>query len=166
MGMRPTISSETLRRLLDEAAASRHEVCGVLRGIGEGIERADPAANVAADPARHFEIDPAALFAAHRDARRGGAAVLGWYHSHPSGNADPSATDAAQAAADGRLWLIVGGGIARLWRAVANGERHGRFDAVAFDVIDGGHVEKNREAVHMDRAGRTMTSAASQGSSL
>lgn len=166
MGMRPSFTSETIRALLVEAAGSTQEVCGLLRGTGDRIETAQPARNLAADPARHFEIDPAALLKAYRDARGGGAAVLGCYHSHPSGSAYPSPTDAAQAAADGRLWLIIGGGTARLWRAVANGERHGRFDPVRFDVIEAGHVENNCEAVQMDISGRTMTFGAAQGSSL
>jgi len=163
--MEPEISSDLLRRLLREAAGSAVEICGILRGKAGSVLFAEAARNIAADPARHFEIDPAALFAALRDARGGGAAVLGWYHSHPSGNPDPSATDAVQAAADGMLWLIVGGGTVRLWRAVADGARYGRFDPVAFTVKDAGHVEKNCEAVHMDPAGRTMTFAKAQGSS-
>ncbi len=163
--MEPEISSDLLRRLLREAAGSAIEICGILRGEAGRILHAAPTRNVAADPARHFEIDPAALFAALRDARAGGDALLGWYHSHPSGNCDPSATDAAQAAADGMLWLIVGGGTVRLWRAVADGARHGRFDPVVFTVKAGAHVEKNCEAVQMDGAGRTMTFAKAQGSS-
>lgn len=163
--MEPEISSDVVVRLLRTANETAVEICGILRGTGERITAAEPARNVAADPARHFEIDPAALFAALRDARRGGAAILGWYHSHPSGSADPSATDAAQAAPDGMLWLIVGGGTVRLWRAVADGARHGRFDPVSFTVAASGHVEKNCEAVHMEEAGRTMTFAKAQGSS-
>lgn len=163
--MEPEISSELLTELLRAANESAVEICGVLRGTGETIIAAEAARNLAVDPARHFEIDPAALFAALRDARRGGLAVLGWYHSHPSGSAEPSATDAAQAAPDGKLWLIAGGGTVRLWRAVPHGARHGRFDAVPFSVKQAGHVEKNCEAVHMDGAGRTMTFAKAQGSS-
>ena len=163
--MEPEISSELLGELLRAAGDSAVEICGILRGAPECIVAAYPAGNVAEDPARHFEIDPVALFAALRDVRRGGAEILGWYHSHPSGNADPSATDAADAAADGRLWLILGGGSARLWRAVADGARHGRFDPVTFTVRASGHVEKNCEAAHMDRDGRTMTFAKAQGSS-
>ncbi|RZM10829.1 MAG: hypothetical protein EOP68_05345, partial [Sphingomonas sp.] len=71
--------------------------------------------------ARSFEIDPVALFAAHRRARAGGQAVVGHYHSHPSGVPVPSARDAAQAMGDGALWLIIGGGEARLWRSVERG---------------------------------------------
>ncbi|MEP9400868.1 Mov34/MPN/PAD-1 family protein [Sphingomonas silueang] len=158
--MTPLFSSDLLLALLRAAADSRIELCGLLRGEGRRIVAADPAANVAADPARTFEIDPAALFAAHRDARRpGGAAVVGCYHSHPSGDPMPSATDAAQAAPDGMLWLILGHAQARLWRAVAAGAVHGRFDPVRFGIADVGNVEKKWLTVHMDVAGQKLLSA-------
>ena len=40
--------------------------------------------------------------------------MIGHYHSHPNGSAEPSPRDLA-AAEPGRLWLIIGGGVARLW---------------------------------------------------
>ena len=90
-------------------------------------------ANVAADPARRFEIDPGALIAALRAERGGGETVIGYWHSHPSGDATPSATDAAMAAADGKIWLIVAGGTVTAWRAGATGV-HGRFERLAVDA--------------------------------
>lgn len=120
------------------AAATRDpnvEACGLLLGMG-AILRATEARNVAADPARTFEIDPAALFAALRDERAGGAQVLGYWHSHPSGDANPSATDAAQAAPDGRVWIIVTQNAVSAWKAVERGAVHGRFDAVELVTID------------------------------
>ena len=120
--MSVTISSELLGRLLAEAAASPNaEICGLLFGAAGSIEAAQACANVAADPARTFEIDPKALFAAHRRARGGAAAVIGHYHSHPSGLPVPSTRDAAQAMGDGAIWVIVGGGEARAWRSVEMG---------------------------------------------
>ncbi|MEG3082517.1 M67 family metallopeptidase [Sphingomonas sp. PB2P12] len=116
------ISSELLRRLLAEAGASpKAEVCGLLYGVAGRIEVAEPCPNVAPDPARAFEIDPAALFAAHRRARGGAAAVIGHYHSHPSGLPIPSPRDAAQAMGDGAIWVILGVGMARAWRSVEAG---------------------------------------------
>jgi proteasome lid subunit RPN8/RPN11 len=113
-----TISSEILAKLIAAADASPHaEICGLLLGGADRIERAEACDNVAADPMRTFEIDPIALFAAHRDARGVGAAVVGHYHSHPSGVAVPSPRDAAQAMGDGALWLILATGQARLWRS-------------------------------------------------
>ncbi|MEC3911116.1 M67 family metallopeptidase [Sphingobium sp. CR2-8] len=115
--MRVEISRLVLEQIVALAAADTNEVCGLLLGSADRIEAILPAANVAPDPARHFELDPAALIAAHRTARGGGAAIVGHYHSHPSGVSEPSATDAACASPDGSLWLIVGAGQTTLWRA-------------------------------------------------
>ena len=125
--MSVTISSLLRDRIVALAAADDGEICGLLLGQAGRIEAIAPAANVAADPARHFELDPAVLIAAHRAARSGGPRVIGHYHSHPSGVAIPSATDAACAMPDGTLWLIVAGEAVRLWRA-----QPGRGGAVAF----------------------------------
>lgn len=84
------------------------------------------ARNVAEDPERRFEIDPAALFAAIRGERAGGPMLVGYYHSHPTGHAEPSETDRAMAAGDGKLWLIVAGETVSAWCARKDG----------FDPID------------------------------
>lgn len=89
--------------------------------------------NVAEEPERRFEIDPAALFAALRAERAGGPRIAGYWHSHPSGDATPSVTDAAMAAPDGKLWLIVGRGTETLWRSMEAGALQGRFDPVTWD---------------------------------
>ena len=128
------ISSTLLAGLLADAQNSPdREVCGLLYGVERRITGAEACANVAADPVRAFEIDPAALFAAHRRARNGGQAVIGHYHSHPSGAAVPSARDAAQAVGDGALWLILTAREARLWRS----DRAGAFAEVE-QIADGG----------------------------
>ncbi|WP_156678404.1 M67 family metallopeptidase [Sphingomonas profundi] len=128
------IATATLERILAYAAAAPdREVCGLLFGDDRAIRSASPAANVAAEPARRFEIDPQALFAAIRAERDGGPRLIGHYHSHPSGEAAPSACDAA-AAEPGRLWLIVAGRHAAAFRAVAGGPIHGAFAAVPLAV--------------------------------
>jgi proteasome lid subunit RPN8/RPN11 len=116
-------------------AADAHpvEACGLLLGREGAAEQALPCRNVAADPAVRFEIDPATLLAAHRGARAGGPAVIGCYHSHPSGSAAPSPRDASDAAPDGGVWLILAGGEARAWRAVQDGTLHGRFDPLTIE---------------------------------
>nr|WP_234036251.1 M67 family metallopeptidase [Porphyrobacter sp. YT40] len=98
------------------AAAHPREACGILLGTGHRITAAREAANVHPQPRTHFEIDPQALIDAHRQARSGGAQVLGYFHSHPSGPPEPSATDRACAAGDGKVWAIVAGDDVRLWR--------------------------------------------------
>jgi proteasome lid subunit RPN8/RPN11 len=131
MAMSVRISSDLLDRIGAEARASDSEVCGILIGRDGVVAQAAPCRNVAADPHRRFEIDPAALLAAHRQARGSGLAVIGHYHSHPSGSPVPSARDAAEAHPDGAIWLIIAGDQCRAWRAVAAGAVEGRFDPVA-----------------------------------
>jgi proteasome lid subunit RPN8/RPN11 len=114
------------------ARATPQEACGLLLGHGLRIERAQPARNVHATPLTHFEIDPQALIDAHRAARAGGPQVLGYYHSHPSGPAEPSAADRAQAAGDGKVWAIVAGGEARFWRDTADG-----FEPLSYALVEG-----------------------------
>lgn len=130
--MNIAIATSALAAIVDHArAAAPAEACGIVFGDGGTIVAAEPAANVAAHPERSFEIEPAALLRAHRDARGAGRRIVGWYHSHPGGGTTPSATDAARAVEDGKLWLIAGGGQVAAWRVVPGGAVHGRFDAVA-----------------------------------
>lgn len=127
MGLR--ISSCVIALIQQAAAeAAPLEACGLLFGA-DGVERASVTANVSDDPARRFEIDPGALIAALKAARAGGETVIGYWHSHPAGDATPSATDAEMAAADGKLWVIVAGETVTAWRAGVSG-LHGRFERV------------------------------------
>ncbi|RSV40547.1 peptidase [Sphingomonas sp. ABOLD] len=112
-------------------AAAPREACGLLLGAGGRIERFTECANVSDAPEIRFEIDPAALFAALRAERAGGNALLGYWHSHPSGDAAPSRTDAAMAAPDGKLWVILGGEDVTCWRA---GDA-GRWDKFAEEAL-------------------------------
>lgn len=133
--MRAEISSAALHQIVAAAAASpQAEICGLLFGEPDRIDRAEPCANVAATPADSFEIDPAALLAAYRAMRKGGPRLAGCYHSHPVGRAAPSPRDAEAAAPDGWLWLIAAGGEVTAWRAVLDGSLYGRFDSVALEV--------------------------------
>lgn len=119
--MRLEISREALASVLAEAAASPDaEVCGLLLGQVLRVEHVVSCRNVADEPTSAFEIDPQALIAAHKAARAGGPAVIGHYHSHPTGSAEPSTRDAA-AARGGEVWLIVGRGNAAAWRANDDG---------------------------------------------
>lgn len=90
--------------------AHPHEACGILLGTVELITGFIRTENVHPTPATRFEIDPQALIDAHRAARDGGPQVVGYFHSHPAGPAEPSATDALMAAGDGAIWAIAGGG--------------------------------------------------------
>ncbi len=117
------------------------EACGLLLGVGNRIDLAIAATNVALDPHRAFEIDPALLLQSHREARTGGAALLGWYHSHPDGGAQPSAADAARAIDAGKLWLIATKGGLDGFISVADGPIEGRFAAGDLIILPPGTRE-------------------------
>lgn len=126
-----TISSLLLDEMIDAATAKPDaEICGLLLGQGSSVEAVLPCANIAASPGDSFEIDPAALIAAHRAARNGGPAVIGHYHSHPRGPAEPSARDAA-AAEPGSYWIIIARRDVRCWLAATEG----RFVPVGLSAL-------------------------------
>lgn len=133
------ISSAALQQITADAAASPDaEICGLLFGSDGFVERAEPCANVAPDPSHAFEIDPVSLIAAYRAMRCGGPRLVGCYHSHPRGAPEPSPRDAAAANPDGWLWAIIAGGRLDLYRAVADGPRHGMFEAVSHQIVPTG----------------------------
>lgn len=133
--MQVMLSSALHAQMLAHAeAAGPHECCGLLFGCGDTIHRAAPAPNVSDVPERAFEIDPSVLIAAERAMRRGGDAIIGHYHSHPNGRAEPSPCDAAAAAFDGRLWLVIAGGQITAWRATSAGALLGAFDPIALQL--------------------------------
>ena len=93
-------------------AAYPREACVLLVGRAEAdrIEIAEIVAgdNVAASPEREFEFDPAKHIALLRRLRQSKAPerLVGHWHSHPNGRAEPSAQDAAMANDPGLVWLI------------------------------------------------------------
>lgn len=112
-------------------AAHPREACGLLLGEAGRITAARETANVHPTPATHFEIDPQALIDAHRAARAGGPEVVGYFHSHPTGAAAPSATDLAMAAQDGRIWAIIAGEEVTFWQDTRAG-----FTALSYRVVE------------------------------
>jgi proteasome lid subunit RPN8/RPN11 len=130
------ISSALRDRLCNAAKRTPDvEVCGLIFGTVDQIDDLVDCANVAAEPTRTFELDPTALFAALRAERGGGPMLLGYWHSHPSGDIRPSATDAARAAADGKVWLIVAGDLVGAWRAMPGDGGGTVFAAVTLHVL-------------------------------
>lgn len=126
-----SLSRKQHRQLLDWAEkAGSLECCGLLLGRGAAVSKLVLANNVAAEPSRHFEIDPAVLIAAEKLARQGGPSILGYFHSHPNGLARPSAQDAASAADDGRVWLILADGDVTAWLSVMESTGAIRFEPV------------------------------------
>jgi proteasome lid subunit RPN8/RPN11 len=101
------IVPEALESIVRQARAVQPvECCGLLIGSGSTVTEAMQIANVSEAP-NHFFVDPKGHIDGRRDARRRGLDVLGFYHSHPHTPATPSATDRAEAAYPGLLYLIV-----------------------------------------------------------
>src|SRR6266436_5579420 len=108
------LADELAAAVLQAAArAYPNEACGLI----EGIDTADgwralaihEAANVAGDPARRFLVDPEVQFALLRKLRGTERRIIGCFHSHPNGRAEPSATDRANAYESDFLYLIAAG---------------------------------------------------------
>ena len=99
--------------LLAAARAYPNEACGLIEGKdtedGWIATAVHEAANIARDPARHFLIDPQPQFDLMRALRGKDTRIIGCFHSHPDGVAEPSATDRAEAYESDFLYLIAAG---------------------------------------------------------
>jgi len=137
------IDREALTTIVAHARRDAPRECaGLLIGRPDQILEAVPAANQAADPLRHYEIGPAEYFAQIRRCRQVSAAqsdtfaVIGSYHSHPRGGADPSETDLAMAF-PAFVFLIVGlGGSIGGMEVRAHEFAGGAFTPVTLTVRD------------------------------
>jgi len=119
------IASADLAAIRAQArAAMPLEACGLLIGTEDDrVSRLEPASNVAAEPARRFEVDPRALLALHRRLRGTPERLIGHWHSHPQGQAVPSACDREMVSDPDMAWLIVAApdGPVRAWRPTDDG---------------------------------------------
>ncbi|HVT25357.1 M67 family metallopeptidase [Hyphomicrobium sp.] len=108
------ILPQTLRdQIAREAlAAQPSECCGLIEGTYIKQEAralaCHPTRNLAA-ASDSFEIDPARHIELLRTLRGTQRRILGCYHSHPNGRAEPSSRDLAQATDENFLWLIAAG---------------------------------------------------------
>lgn len=112
-------AADAYERLLDHARdGAPAEVCGVLGGTtdeeGDGsdagerrVDAALPVENVAERPRTRYELDAAEQLERIEAIEGEGSEVVGFYHSHPTGPAKPSATDRAQATWPGASYVIV-----------------------------------------------------------
>ncbi len=93
-------------------AAYPEEACGLLVGrAGPGgaiqVSAVEASANVAEPPrTRRFEVDPKLRLRLERALRESPDSVMGVYHSHPNGRAEPSETDISMIFEPDMIWLI------------------------------------------------------------
>ena len=97
------IVAELIRHAREEAP---RECCGLLIGRGREIVRSARARNLDPSLSRYL-IDPADHFEAIRTARASGMEVIGAYHSHPTGDPVPSASDVAEASGGAKFLYVI-----------------------------------------------------------
>jgi proteasome lid subunit RPN8/RPN11 len=121
LARRVQVATLLLARLRQLARlALPREACGALLGTVDGnavrVGEVLPLPNAAPEVHR-FLLDANAVRAADAAATRAGLDVVGFYHSHPDGTAEPSGSD-LEAAWPWYCYLIVeaGGGRVRVWR--------------------------------------------------
>jgi proteasome lid subunit RPN8/RPN11 len=109
------IDAALMKVMADAAeAAWPAEACGLVVGRGRGqlirVTRIVPAPNLLAETADRFELDPGARIRLEVELRETGGKdrVVGHYHSHTDGTADPSGTDRAMATEPDLAWVVVG----------------------------------------------------------
>ena len=106
------ISQLDLDRIEASAQSSLpRESCGIMLGAqnqdGWHVSGIVESRNIAPDDRTdRFEIDPALLLRVQKAARAGGPRMIGVYHSHPGGKAEPSSTDLETSWQSGMIWVI------------------------------------------------------------
>jgi proteasome lid subunit RPN8/RPN11 len=99
--------------LLAAGRAYPKEACGLIEGRDAQqdwvVTAIHEAPNLSENPTRHFLIDPQVQFDLMRRLRGKDTRIIGCFHSHPNGVAEPSATDRAEAYESDFLYLIAGG---------------------------------------------------------
>jgi proteasome lid subunit RPN8/RPN11 len=115
------------------------ECCGLIGGVSEtraaSLYRLR---NVTSRPESEYEAAPEDLFAAQRQMRERGEALLAIYHSHPrSSDPSPSETDVRQAYYPSAKYLIIGlAGVEAVLKAFSIAEREQRWEQVEYEIVD------------------------------
>ncbi|MGQ0563031.1 MAG: Mov34/MPN/PAD-1 family protein [Gemmatimonadota bacterium] len=109
------------------ARASDTEICGALIGDNDGVIEAVPLVNRSARARDAFFIPAEEVLRAEREAEARGARLVGFYHSHPRGDAVPSGSDLEQALPGYIYWIASSEGEVRAWRL--------REDRSGFDEV-------------------------------
>lgn len=146
-----------LKQIADLAeAAYPRECCGLLVGEADRrgatvwrVARIEPSKNLAADDHNdRFEIDPRLRLRLQKELRGGPETVIGVFHSHPDGPAQPSDTDLENAWEPELIWLItaVVGGQATQTTAHRLIDRASRFEPLAMRATDW-HADPSRAPV-------------------
>ena len=115
------------------------ECCGLIAGSTDAEAKTIyPLRNVTPAPEIAYEAAPEELFAAQRQMRERGEALLAIYHSHPrASDPSPSETDVRLAYYPSASYLIIGlGGPEPIVKAFEISEREQRWKQVEYVIAD------------------------------
>lgn len=146
-----------LKQITDLAeAAYPRECCGLLIGTQDGVDggtwrvtKVTPSENLAPDDRNdRFEVDPRVRLRLQKELRGASETLIGIYHSHPDGPAQPSATDLENAWEPELIWLItaVVAGQATQTNAYRLTDQASRFAQIALCTADW-HAAPSRSPV-------------------
>ena len=101
------IPDKILEQIVAQAKAQAPvEVCGILAGKGDVVEKFYEMTNVD-NSNDHFMMDPAEQFGIVKNMRAAGVGMLAIYHSHPETPARPSAEDIRLALTSEVIYVII-----------------------------------------------------------
>lgn len=122
------VKSAIMDAIRCRAQGSGTEICGALLSRDGRLEEARPLANESTRREYRFFIPARKVLDLERMAEAEGQMLLGFYHSHPNGDAVPSSSDLSEAV-PGYIHVIASRtGEVRAWRL--------RDDRSGFDEID------------------------------
>jgi desampylase len=123
-----TMTTTIIERIRAEASNANTEICGALIGDGTAVIRTLALVNHSAHTQDSFYIPATEVMRIERAADLEGHMVMGFYHSHPNGDAVPSTTDVHEAVPGYVYWIVSRSGDVRAWRL--------RADRTGFDEVD------------------------------
>lgn len=116
-----------------------NEACGLLAGIGGQVRMVYALTNVASSPVA-YTVDPTEHFRALQHAERAGWDLIGVFHSHPNGPAEPSEVDRRLALAPAWHYVIVGGAGFGELRSFRIRDGHTEEEVVDCSPLPSGHA--------------------------
>jgi desampylase len=123
-----TMTQAIIDRIRDDASHSDAEICGALLGDGTAVTEMLPLTNHSVHTRDSFHIPAAEVMRLERAAESDGNMLMGFYHSHPRGDAVPSVTDVLEAVPGYVYWIVSRSGELRAWRL--------RDDRTRFDEVE------------------------------
>lgn len=152
-----------MKQIIDCAeVACPAECCGLLVGREPDpgsdtwhVTRVEPSDNLAPNGRNdRFEVDPRLRLRLQKELRDGPDTLIGVYHSHPGGPAQPSVTDLESAWEPSLIWLItaVVEGQATQTTAHRLVDRASRFEAIELRTTDW-HADPSRPPIDVAAPG-------------